>query len=371
LFHISTYDAVNEALGLPEVFSNRFGAVMGSQQPSQPVADVMRRGYPPVDTMLTQDPPEQRRYRRLVNKAFTPRKVERLAPRMREICDGLVDAFLPHGHCELLDEFAVKLPLTVIAEQLGVPGEELPKFKEWSDGFVAQLGQMADEAGQIAAAELILEYQQYFVKKLEERRANPRDDILSNVVNARIEGERPLNTAECLSILQQLLVAGNETTANAIAEGVLYLIQNPDQLALVEADHSLIPNLVEEVLRLSSPTANMWRVAKQDYELCGTKIPAGSTVLIRYAAANRDEAKFKDGDRFVVTRENAADHIAFGVGVHFCLGAILARQEMNIAFQTLFERTKNWALAAGYQPVHKPNVLLYGLTELPLEFEAR
>jgi cytochrome P450 len=187
-----------------------------------------------------------------------------------------------------------------------------------------------------------------------------------------MDGERPLDVAESLSILQQLLVAGNETTGSAIAEGMWLLVQNPVELARVEADPGLVPNLVEEVLRLATPTANMWRVVTRDTELAGVAIPKGSFALLRYASANRDEAHFPDPDRFDVTRANAGEHLAFGHGIHFCLGAALARAEMAVAFRTLLARLADWRLdPQAPEPRHKPNALLRGLEALPLRFRAR
>jgi len=344
----------------------------GGQEPKVPdaVAEVMSEGYPSVDTMLTADPPEQRRFRSLVNKGFTVRAVARLAPRIEALAAELIDAFADDGRVELRSQFSVPLPLTVIAEQLGVPRQDLAKFKEWSDGFVAQLGGMASTEEQVDAWKLIVEFQKYFEKVLNDRAENPQADIVSALINARVEGERPLNMAECLSILQQLLVAGNETTASTICEGMRLLVDNPDQLALLREDPERIPNAVEEMLRLTTPTANMWRVCIRDTELGGVEIPSGSAMLVRYSAANRDPAIFPDPHRFDVARANADEHLAFGGGVHFCLGAQLARAEMLKSFEALLERLPNPRFPKGSPPLeYPPNILLRGMTALPLEFD--
>ena len=368
---VSTYDLVQEVVRNHERFSNRFAAGMGAANPPPALAEVMKDGYRPVDTMLTADPPEHKRFRGLVNKAFTPRRVNALEPDIQKIADELVDRFAQAGRCELLSQFAVLLPLTVIADQLGVPRKDLLRFKYWTDGFTTQLSGMADMDAQIDAAKRILEYQHYFVDKLEEASKAQRDDIISVLVRARIEGERPLDVTESLSIIQQLLVAGNETTASAIAEGLLLLVRNPDQLALVLEDpEGRIPNLVEEVLRLASPTQNMWRVAKEDCELAGVGIQKGNMLVLRFGSANRDPAKFENPERFDVLRANAEEHLAFGHGIHFCIAAILARKEMLVAYRTLFRRLRNLRVAPGHpDPVHKPNILLRGLAELHMEFD--
>lgn len=373
IFLISSHRALLEVVKSWEVFSNRFGAVMGgARQTPVEVLAVARDGYPPVDTMLTADPPEQKRFRSLVNKAFSARRVEALEPRIAEIAHELCETIAVRGRTELLAEFAQPLPLTVIAEQLGAPRADLRLFRRWTDGFVAQLSAVADLAGQIEAAKLIVEFQRYFAARIEERRAAPQSDVISDIVHATIEGERSLDVPEMLSILQQLLVAGNETTASAICEGVWLLLQNPDQLALVRRDPGLIENLVEEVLRLATPTANMWRICRKTVAVEGVEVPAGSLCMLRFAAANRDPAQFPDPDRFDVTRANAREHLAFGHGIHHCIGAALARKEMQVGFRVLLERFADWRLAADAPPpVHKPNVLLWGLDRLDLTVRAR
>ncbi len=341
----------------------------GSQDPE--LEKLAERAYPGVDTMLTADPPEHKRFRGLVNKAFTPRRVNALEAGIEQLANELIDTFIKDGELEVLSQYAVPIPLTMIADQLGVPRADLAQFKRWTDGFTAQLSGMADADGQIEAVKRILEYQQYFAARLEECREAPRDDIISALVRARLEGERPLDVSESLSIIQQLLVAGNETTASSIAGGLLLLVQNPEQMALVKQDPNLVPNMVEEVLRLTTPTANMWRKLKQDAVLAGVAIPEGSMLMLRFASANRDETRFPDPDRFDVQRANAEEHLAFGHGVHFCIGAMLARKEMGVAFQNVLARLENLQLAPGHpEPHHKPNVLLRGLAELHLAFEA-
>jgi cytochrome P450 len=260
----------------------------------------------------------------------------------------------------------------VIAEQLGVPLSDYELFKSWSDAFVAQLSGMTSPDEELAAAKLILEYQHYFAEKLNERRKNPQDDIISAIVHAKLEDELPLDTPEMLSIIQQLLVAGNETTTHSIAEAVLLLIEYPDQHEKLKADPDLIPNLVEEVLRLATPTANMWRVVTKDTDINGVPVKAGSMIQIRFSSANRDEAVFQAPQEFDVTRENARSNIAFGHGVHMCIGASLARKEMEVAFRVLLQRLDNLALDCEPEKLfYPPNVLLRGLSRLPITFTAR
>lgn len=370
---VSDYDTVRAVAKNHQVFSNRFGQAMRSEGEVDPrIVEAQREGYPPVDTMLTQDPPLHRRYRGMVNQAFTARRVATLEPYIEQLCHTLIDGFEAAGRCELVADFAERVPMTVIADQLGVPLSDYDLFKSWSDAFVAQLSRLASPDEELAAVKLIVEFQKYFAARLEERRHDRRDDIISDIVHARLEDERPLETAEMLSILQQLLVAGNETTTHSIAEGVLLLIRHPDQHALLKEDPSLIENFTEEVLRLASPTANMWRVATEDTRIGDVDVPAGTMVQIRFSSANRDEAVYAQPDALDVTRANARTHLAFGHGVHMCIGASLARKEMNIAFRVLLARLDGFQLdCAEDELVYAPNVLLRGVSRLPLRFRPR
>ena len=253
-----------EALADWETFSNRFGRAMGAANPPERVQEAAADGYPVVDTMLTADPPEQRRFRKLVQKAFVPRRVNGLEPHVEALSHELIDGFAADGRVELVTQYAQLLPLVMIAEQLGVPREDLPRFRRWTDGFVAQLGQMADLDGQVEAAKLIVEFQHYFVAKLEERRAEPRDDFLTDLAQAEFEDEdgtiRLLEIPELLSIIQQLMVAGNETTTKLLNEALKLLIENPEEWERIRKDPDAIPAMVEEALRMSSPNQGLFRV---------------------------------------------------------------------------------------------------------------
>ena len=371
IYFVSDFETVTKIAKDHATFSNRFAlAAAGDQGVDPRITEIQAQGYPPVDTMLTQDPPVHRRYRGMVNQAFTARRVATLEPEIEKVCHELIDKFIDRGEAEFIVEFCEPVPMIVIAEQLGVPLSDYELFKTWSDAFVAQLSRMATPDEEVEAAKLILAYQHYFAARIEERRADPDDDIISDIVHAKFEDERPLNTPEMLSIIQQLLVAGNETTTNAIAEAVLMWMQYPDQFAKLKANRDLVPNLVEETLRLSTPTANMWRVVTTDTEIQGMPVPAGSMVQIRFSSANRDESKFPDPHRFDVARDNAKSNIAFGYGVHMCIGASLARKEMDVAFRVLLERFDEFELACDpAELTYAPNVLLRGLSRLPVRFK--
>ena len=374
IFFISRYDDVVEMAMDHETFSSTMpGIGTGAESADPEIAELLKDAYPNVATMLTQDPPLQRRYRKFVDGAFSPGNLKALEPFIEKTANGLIDVFIDQGACEFLSAFGVPLPLTVIASQLGTPVSDLPLLRKWTDAFIGNLSGQLDREGMITAAKDMLEFQQYFVAKMDERRARPQDDILSKVVNASIDGEQPLDNAECLSMLSQILVAGNETTSAALAEGMWLLIQHPEQYELVRQDPSeeMIHRLVEEIARFTSPSANMFRRTTRDVEVRGVIIPENSMCFARFAAANQDDDRFPDAMRFDIMRPNLKDHVAFGKGVHHCLGAALSRREMNVGFKVIFERMENFRLTPGAdEPQFSPNALLHGLTGLALSFDA-
>jgi cytochrome P450 len=230
---------------------------------------------------------------------------------------------------------------------------------------------MISKERELECAADVVEFQHALKAKIDARRASPTDDLLSDLVNAQVDGERPLDDAELLSIIQQLMVAGNETTTSSLAGGLVQLIRNPDQADKVRANPSLVRNLVEEVLRTESPTAGLWRVVKHDTELGGVPVKGGTMLMLRFAAANRDPAKFEHPDRFDVERKNANAHLAFGRGIHMCVGNMLSRKELAVAFDELLKRLDRIEIADEAALTYPPNMLLRGLSALPIRFVAR
>ena len=284
--------------------------------------------------------------------------------------DELIDAFIDDGAVEFVEEFAIKLPIYIIADQLGVPRKDAKNFKAWSDAAVP-IGLDMGLEHELARAKLVIEFQKYFAERIEEVRAERRDDILLDLVYAEVDGERPLDLPELLSIIQQLLVAGNETTTNAFAGGLVMLMENPDQLAMLrDGDEKMMQTFAEEVVRLEAPVSGLFRVTTQDTELGGFKIPAGSAVNLRWAAANRDEQVFENAGALDVCRHNAGAQIGYGVGVHFCVGAMLAREELRTGFRTILNRMENIKLANPDAPLEfHPNFLLRGIKQLDITFD--
>ncbi|MDP5108518.1 MAG: cytochrome P450 [Ilumatobacteraceae bacterium] len=370
---VSRYEDVLSVVRNPEMFSSLAQSNSFVTPPPPEVIEIAKQGYPRVNTLLSNDPPSHTQFRNLVNKAFLPKRVAQLEDSIRKIANDLVDAFINDSKVDLVEQFAVGLPLTVIADALGVDRADMPKFKKWSDDSVAPLSGMLTPERQIECAHSRIEFQKYMVDRVHEREENLRDDLLSDLVQARFDsGERAgegMTMAEMLDVIAQLLVAGNETTTKLIAAATLMLVENPEQMAKVRADHSLIPNLVEEALRMEAPVQMLPRFTKDDVEVGGVVIPKGSVVMAMYGCANRDGAKYPNPDMFDIERDNARTQLAFGQGPHFCVGAALARSEARIAFELLLSRLNNIALANVDTPTHRElSMTLRGLTNLHLTF---
>jgi len=368
---VYSYELCSEATGRIDDFSNDFGSVMGSTDPE--IEAILAEGWDNPPTLLTADAPVHTRNRKLVNLAFSAPRVNAIEQDMRVKSVELIEQFADRGAAEFVKEFAVPLPVAMIAQQIGLDNDPA-QVKEWSDAAVDRFSQMIGRERQLDCARQFVEYQRYMKVKIDDRRANGGDDLLTDLVEARVEGETPLTDPEIMSIMQQFMVAGNETTTSVLAGGLLQLIRNPDQMALAKAaaggrDPKVIYNLVEEALRYETPTAGMWRLVKRDTELGGVALKQGAMIQLRYAAANRDPAKYPDPDKFDVMRQNARSHLAFGKGPHMCVGNMLSRKEMFVAFDELLERLTDFRVTDDNEVKVFPNVLLRGVINLPIAFE--
>ena len=374
IYFVSRYEDVVKMSMDYETFSSKMLApnrALTSPEDEE-IREVMKSGYPQVATMLTQDPPLQRRYRKFVDGAFSPSSLKALEPFIENTSNDLIDQFIDDGQCEFLADFGVPLPLRVIVSQLGAPESDLHLFRKWTEAFIGNLSGQLDRDGLLAAAKDMVEFQHYFVDRMNERREQPTDDILSKIVNASIDGEQPLSDGECLSMISQIMVAGNETTSATLTEAIWLLIENPDQYELIKKNPSpdMISRLVEESLRISSPSSNMFRRATKEVEMHGVTIPKDAVLFARWAAANHDEDKFADPLKFDLMRDNLKEQVAFGKGVHHCLGAALSRRELNIGFKVIFDRIENFRLQdSAAAPEFSANALLHGLTGLQLAFD--
>ena len=370
VFVVTRYDDIREIIRDPSQFSSSFSALLNTGSSNEEVNSIYGQGYEMVETLLTQDPPRHRVYRNLVNKVFSNKRIEGMRNEVEKMSHELIDSWIDESEVDLLNRFCVPLPIYVISDQLGVPRSELPLIKKWSDASASRLGRLASEEEQIQNAKDIVEFQHYFAGLIDRMRESPEDNIISDLANNTIDEGRLLTKPEALGMIQQILVAGNETSTSAIAGGVVLLIQNPEQQAMLRQHPDLLPGAVEEILRLETPTTGMWRRATADTEIGGVDIPEGAFLMVRFAAGNRDESIFRDGGAMSIVRENADSHLAFGQGTHFCLGAQLARMELQVALTGLLNRTTDWALVEGKNSLrHSPNVLLRGLTDLHIAFK--
>jgi cytochrome P450 len=315
-------------------------------------------------TMLGMDPPDHTRMRGLVAKAFTTRRVERLRPRVQEIADGLLDGIAARGEADLIEDFAVPLPIQVICELLGVPARDRARFREWT--AVLTVPALTAEARE-RRREAARAFNGYLLDVIAERRARPEDDLVSALITAR-DGDAALTEAQMLGTVALLLIAGHETTVNLIGNGVLALLRAPGQLELLRARPDLLPSAVEELLRFDGPVERAsQRIALEDMEIAGTAIPKGAWVHVSLGAADRDPAVFESPDRLEVTRAPQG-HVAFGHGPHFCLGAPLARLEGRIAIGGLLDRFPELALAVPAAELrhHRTGSIVRGLVSLPV-----
>jgi len=315
--------------------------------------------------MLNRDPPDHTRLRTLVTQAFSPRLVDRMRGRIQTLSDELLDRVERRGRMDLIADYALPIPTTVIAEMLGVPVADRHKFHRWSS---AMLAAGATRFGLLRAMPSALLFMRYIRRFIKIRRADLRDDLISALITAQEASER-LNDDELLSMILLLIVAGHETTVNLIASGMLALLEHPDQLERLRNDPGLIKPAIEELLRFTAPVETATeRFASEDVELAGVKISKGDLVLAAIASANRDESRFVNPDRLDITRE-PNKHLAFGLGIHFCLGASLARLEGQMAINTLLARTRDLQLSVDPSTLRwRSGLVLRGLKALPVSF---
>jgi cytochrome P450 len=322
----------------------------------------LNRPIIPRQSIVYIDPPEHTQYRKLVQPAFSPGRLRALEARIAALVDELLARLEPGCSIDFVETVAAPLPLLVIAHLLGVPGTDHARFKRWSDAVI-DAGTQVTEETMAQAGELF----EYFSGFLAARRTEPGDDLISALVHSEIDGER-LGEFDLVMFCMSLLVAGNETTRHLLSHGAIALATHPKERALLARTPSLMPGAIEEMLRWGSPVASFMRTATRDTTVGDTPLREGDRVLLLYASANRDETVFgPDAAEFRVTRDAAA-HVAFGYGTHFCLGAQLARMEARIAFAALLARFARWELAGVVERL--PSVFMRGVVRLPLRLSA-
>ena len=340
------YDDVQRVLSDHSTFSSRF---MGGDSTENPIGA----------SLIGTDPPRHRLLRSLVTQAFTPRKIAQLEPRIRAITAELLDRAAPNGRMDLVGDFSDPLPVIVIAELLGIPSADRDRFKRWSDALVT--GQGSGYGGSQR------EMAEYFLRMIEQKRRAPGDDLISGLLTAEVEGER-LSQTDLLGFCILLLVAGNETTTNLLGNAVLSFDERPEVYEELHESPDLLPDAIEEVLRYRSPVQSMFRTVVKDTEVGGQRLRAGEPAIAWIGSANRDEAQFADPERLDIHR-SPNRHIAFGHGIHFCLGAPLARLEARVALGMLIERCRDLRVVPGAPLEVMDSMVVYGVKHLPVTFE--
>jgi pimeloyl-[acyl-carrier protein] synthase len=362
LWILTRYDDVLMALRDPRFGREGFAPLLEAAYGSPGEAGTLPR------SMLFQDPPDHTRLRSLVNKAFTPRVIEGMRPHIQEIVDRLLDRVEGKGGMDLIEDLAYPLPVTVICEMLGVPVEDHPAIRQWS----ADVARSLDALGLGASDEVVERGRagrralgDYFRRLVPDRRRHLENDLLSGLIAAEEQGDK-LSEGELISTCILLFIAGHETTVNLIGNGMLALLRHPDQLRLLRKEPVLITSAIEELLRYDSPVQRTARITSERVEMRGRTIDTGAMVVAAIGAANRDPAHFSDPDRLDVTRRDNR-HLSFGFGIHFCLGAPLARVEGQVAIGTLLRRCPRLALATATTEWRESSTLR-GLKRLPLAF---
>ena len=361
---VSRWDDVQFVLKRPDLFSNLMG--MDPHAPPQ----ARETGALPAS-----DPPEHTHYRRLAGPWLSQRGLASFEPRAYAIIDGLIDRFIDDGEVELARQFSTPLTVLAFVELMGIGDEDVPRVTAWVDDTIEIMGASFGLVGPERLARLRAsgeEFRRYLLALADERRRHPRGDLLTHLVTAPLPGfgGRRLHETELRGMLVTLLMGGTETTLNMVDSGMWLLLEHPDRLAELRADPSLIPNFVEEALRVESPVQQLQRRALADADVGGVTVPAGARLSVFYAAANRDPAHWDAPDAFDIHREEAKRHVAFGAGVHYCIGAPLARMEGRIAFERLLARLANIRYAPGRNDFrHGPNHVIRGFRELWLRFD--
>lgn len=350
---IFDYEGVKRALTEPELFSNAVPA--------------------PANWFIFSDPPRHTKLRALISRAFTPRVIANLEHRIRSLSRQLLDPLLERGEMDLASEYAVPLPMKVIALMIGIPDEDWATFRAWSDSILKlSYARSGGPEAQSARAEFVAvtgEMSTYLAQMISSRRVEPKDDLLTHLVEAEVDGER-LSHEEILGFFQLLVVGGQETTANLINNTILCFLENPAELARLRAGPELLPSTIEEVLRYRSPLQWLMRTPTRDVELHGQVIPARKLVLLMIGSANHDAKVFADPERFDITRD-PNPHLAFGYGIHFCLGAALSRMEARIALTDLLNGLGRFELASSEPWEPRKALHVHGPTRLVIHFEGR
>lgn len=334
---VTRYADIVAALKDTACFSS-VNSLYATAEPLPEVRAILREGYESFTSLVQSDPPDHTRVRAVFAKALTPQRVAALEGQIRTIARELIDAFVGDGHAELISQLALLLPGYVICDLLGVPRSDMRQLRIWHEHKQILMAACAPVEVQVESARGYVAMQRYFQAQIEARRDAPREDLLTLLVPEAIGGTAPLSMQEAVCNAMDLLAAGHDTTTDLIGNGVDLLLTYPAVADALREDRSLIAGAVDEVLRYESPIRGFYRAVTAEAEVAGVRIPSGARVFLLYASGNRDEAEFPDAERFDIRRGDVTRHLAFGKGIHFCVGSLLARTEARIAFEQILDR---------------------------------
>ncbi|MDB3989315.1 MAG: cytochrome P450 [Pseudomonadales bacterium] len=375
IYHVSRYEDVRYVLSNHELFSGNVRGRAPSERQLKVNNRFQERGWVPGPTLISRDEPNHKQMRAMFNEAFRPARINQLDPFVESTARDLFAGIRKAGRCEWVRDFAVPLPLSIIVRQMGADTADLWRIKSWTDAFFKRISMMLSEDEEMATVDKEIEAQHYFQPIFERLRERPDDTLLSELVNREIpEWGRTLTDNELhAEMMADTFVGGSETTTNALSAGVKLLAEQPETWEQLKSDpDKYLRTFIEEVLRLESPVQCLLRMATEEVEISGVKLPAGAVIAVRYASANRDERRFDEPEQLDLDRIKPATHLAFGSGAHHCLGAPLARRELWWGFKVLTEEveTLNFAEDKNTFDVH-PHFLLRSLKELHIEFTVK
>ena len=367
---LTQYHDVRKALLNHTQLSNRTNLIHVRENP---VLDKMyaERGWVPIETLVNNDPPGHTFYRALVDKVFTRNRVAELEADIEQIAHDLISSFEQRDEIEFLDAFAIRLPLTILADQLGVAKDDIETFKFWTDVTIELVGQVATPEREVEVTRHVIDMQNYLAEVIERVRKSPNESIISRLANVDVEG-RTLTMRELMGILQQLLVAGNDTTTATLGSAMKLLVEQPEYVDRLRTEPALIPKFVDEALRLRAAVQVLFRRATEELEIHGVTIPKDAIVEVRFGAANLDPEVFENPAAIDLERDNGPQHLAFGAGKHFCIGNQLARAEVRIALGAFIERLDNFKFSRGEDSYNYLTAYIaHGVDKLWMSFDSQ
>ncbi len=370
---VTKMDLIREALRDPATYASGVSKGRRSDPPEEIRAEVeaiRAQGFPYHPALNLNDAPIHTRYRKLVNRAFTPRSLAWMEPLVEAVAQDLAASLVDGSTVDIIDAVTRPLPIYAILRILGMGDERRDDIIRWSDSANASLGAKLTHERWLETERDVVDFQLAIAAELDDRRAHPREDLLSTLVVTE-DGEEPMDNEHLVWLVRELLVAGNETTTRSMAEIVMHLDKTPDSWSRIRTDPSVIPGIVEEGIRMATPAFGMFREVRRDTTLGGVDLPAGTTLYLVYGSGNRDEAVFPEPDEFDPTRANVREHVAFGHGIHVCVGAGLARMESAATLRALAGRVERLRVAPDVELNYIPSFFIRGLLELPVTVELR